>query len=118
MEAIDVIPVKALTSGKYQVLSYVTCQSKYGPTFIVDAIRVPDSDVTRHSKYEPTFIIDAISGTDNDMTTTHIVEPVHFWSTSHLTNYIDKFQPKKKFYIEVKEGQIIIEGYRRKVILT
>ena len=84
----QVIKVKDMMPGNYQILSYDARQSQYGRTFIIEAIGQSDND-----------------------------EIIHFWSTSYLTNYLLEFQPKKKFNIGIKDGLISIDGYNRKIIL-
>lgn len=42
---------------------------------------------------------------------------VSFWSNGYLTDYINSYNPKKKFQVVVHEHKIDIVGYTRKVVL-
>lgn len=56
-----------------------------------------------------TYVIKAIHENGDDVT---------FWSTSFLTDYINKKKPNNKFNIKKENGRFFIEGFRTMKLLN
>jgi len=76
-----------IPSDRYTILSYESKKTKYGETYLLTC--TPDDGES----------------------------VLHLWSNGYLTNYINKYTPKKKFNITIQDRKVTIEGYSLKVIL-
>ena len=76
-----------IPSDKYTILSYESKKTRYGKTYLLTC-------------------------TPNDGETV-----LYLWANSYLTDYIEKYIPKKKFSIIIQDKRVAIKGYSQKVIL-
>lgn len=76
-----------IVPGNYTVLTYESKKTLFGKTYILSAS--PDNGGS----------------------------VLWFWSNSYLNSYIDDACPKRKFKINIQDGQVSIIGYSRQVRL-